>query len=897
MFRVLGPVEVDDPAGRPIQLRRRRERAVLALLSIEVGALLPTDRLADILWDGEPPAGARRQLSANVSRLRAALAGLDAEIVGGPAGYRLRADPEAVDAHRFRSAVHRARAVDDPAGRIALLGPALALWRGPVAAGAIDDSVRRRLARDLVELRDSARDLFFDSHLRAGTGERVLGELLAFAEARPARETTQTLAMWGLAQAGRTGDALAHFRAHRRYTSSHLGREPGATVQEMHRALLRGAPPVASPAPRELPRAVGGFVGRAAELATLDGAGDGAAPLFLVTGPAGVGKTALAVTWAHRRADRFPDGQLYADLAGSAPGDPARPLDVLARFLRALDPDRPPPTGLDEAAARFRSLLAGRRVLVLLDDARDEEQVRPLLSAAPGSTVVVTGRTRLLGLAIAEGAHAVPLDVLPRPDATALLREKIGPHRVAGASDAVTGIAESCGGLPLALAIAGARAGLRPDDSLAALVVDLDTLAGDDPATDPRTVFSWSYRQLTPPAATLFRRLGVHPGPTFAPDAADALLGAPAGAALRELLGAHLVGDPGDGRHGLHGLLRGYAADRLDTDEGPAGRRAATRSLLDHYVTAATAADRALFPGRTPIAAGPDEPGPPPPGDPAVARAWFAAEHPTLLAAVRLAHRTGHDRPAWRLAYALCTYLNRGGHWSDWKTVMGLAVDAAARSADPVGLAHSYRNLSAAETRLGEWLPAAEHLATAIQLFATRPGSEAHLASARFAAAWLAERMNDVPAALRESEAGLAAARRGNDRHLVASGLNNVGWYHSLLGDHATALPLCRQALTLMRELGNRHGEAYVWESLGHAQQGLGDPAGADASYRAGLALAREVGERNLEAGLLTRRGEVAAADEAADLLDAAARIYDEIAPEQAARIRAGRLLRTVHAD
>src|SRR5262249_40894759 len=451
--------------------------------------------------------------------------------------------------------------------------------------------------------------------------------------------------------------------------------------------------------PRQLPKAPVAFTGRVRELdrlnealtAVLDPAEPadervGVVVISAIAGTAGVGKTALAVHWAHQVADRFPDGQLYVNLRGfDQVGAVMGYAEAGRGFRDALGvPVAGIPVGVDAQAALYRSVLAGRRMLVVLDNARDPGQVRPLLPAAPGCLVLVTSRNQLCGLVAADGARLLTLDLLTRAEARTLLARRLGPDRTAAEPDAVEEIITRCARLPLALAVVAARAATHPRFPLHALTADLrgvhdrlDALDGGDLATDVRAVFSWSYQALGGGAARLFRLLGLHPGPDIStpapvtpPPAAASLAARPAPGAralLAELARANLVVEHAPGRHTSHDLLRVYASQLAQTIDSDGERRAATGRMLDHYLHTAYAADRMLYPARDPIMLAPLRPGvtPEQPADHQQALAWFTAEHPALLAAVEYAGATGWDTHTWQLAWTLWTFLHWQGHWHD----------------------------------------------------------------------------------------------------------------------------------------------------------------------------------------------------------------------------------------
>jgi tetratricopeptide (TPR) repeat protein len=627
--------------------------------------------------------------------------------------------------------------------------------------------------------------------------------------------------------------------------------------------------------PQQLPAAVAHFAGRRAELDTLTGllpgraGGGGTVVISAVSGTAGVGKTALAVYWAHQVADRFPDGQLFIDLRGFDPSGPVMdPAEAVRRFLDALQvPPERIPGDLDAQAALYRSQLAGKRMLVVLDNARDTAQVRPLLPGAPTCLVLVTSRNQLTGLIAADDAHPVTLDVLTDEEARQLLGLRLGADRVAAEPAAVAEIITRCGHLPLALALVAAQAAVRPPGGLRALAEELrdaghrwQTLAGDDPINDVQAVFSWSYQALTPPAAGLFRLLGLHPGPDITAPAA-ASLGAVTTSAVRpvlaELTAASMLVEHIVARYTFHDLLRAYAADltrRIDTDQQ---RHAATHRILDHYLHTALTADRLLNPVRDPITLPAPQPGVTP--EPLAADQqtldWFSTEHPVLLAAVDHAAATGFDTHAWQLTWTLRTFLDRRGHWHDWAAAGRAAVAAAQRLADPSVQALAHLNLATAYSRLGRFDDAHTQLNHALDL-ATRSGDQTRQAHTYNNLALLWERRGSYPRALDHARQALALYQAAGHQNGQARSLNAVGWYHTLLGDHQQALTACQQALTLFQEVGNRDGQAATWDSIGYAHHQLGHHTQALDSYGHALALFRDLGDRYYEAGTLIHLGD-----------------------------------------
>jgi tetratricopeptide (TPR) repeat protein len=608
----------------------------------------------------------------------------------------------------------------------------------------------------------------------------------------------------------------------------------------------------------------------------------------VLSGPAGVGKTALAVYWAHRVGGRFPDGQLYVNLRGFEPAaDPRAPADAVLVLLDALGvpPDRIP-ADFDARIGRYRSLMAGRRMLVLLDNARDAAQVRPLLPGTSSAFVVVTSRDPLTGLVAGEAARSVPVGLLDPAGARALLAGRLGEDRVAAEPAAVDEIVARCAGLPLALAVVAARAAAGPP-SLAALAAELraadglDPLTGTDAATDVRAVFASSYRLLSPAAARLFRLLAGYPAAEFGEPAAASLAGGPVGPQLAELVRACLVMVHGPNRYTRHDLLLVYAREvaGADPDDEVA---AARRRMLDHLLHTAYAADRRVIPSRFALPL--DAPGPGavvvPPADRPAALAWFAAERPALVAAVGVAAGAGLDRHAWQLAWVALEYLNRWGHGADAAAAHEVALAAARRLADPAALAFTHRGLGRAYGLLGRLDEAEHHLERSAELF-TALGSPAGAARTQLSLAGLAERRGRYRVALRHAARALDLFRRSGEAIGTGNALNTVAWYHSLLGDHVTALARNREALSILESTGDGYGLAATWAGLGVARHGLGSFAEAVSCYQRALELYRANADRFGEAETLHRLGEAytALGDPAAarEAREQAARIHAEL--------------------
>jgi DNA-binding SARP family transcriptional activator/tetratricopeptide (TPR) repeat protein len=898
-LRLLGPVRAWS-GGRQIAIGTRQQRLLLAVLALEANRPVPVHRLVDLLWEQAPPRSARAVVHTHVSRVRSALTGVsEVELVREGAAYALRCEPSVVDAHRFRALVAQARDEDDDERRVALLEEAAALWRGPALADVADEPLRERLCGDLHEERLVAAEDRFDALLRLGRHRSLVAELTLLAVEHPDRHRPVAQLMLALHRCGRTADALAVYDRARRRSVEQFGLDPAPELRRLHAAILHEGPRVSSPregamatragstaaavprmtehaVPRQLPAPFRAFVGRSDELARLDGLLTGitedAAPAAVVvcaiSGAAGIGKTALAMQWAHHVLDRFPDGQLYVNLRAFGPeGSALEPAAAIRGFLDALGvlPHRIP-VDLDAQVALYRSLLAGRRILIVLDNARDSEQVRPLLPGASTCLVLVTSRNQLSGL-VTDGAYPLFLDLLSGAEAGELLSRRIGPDRVAAEPQAVQEIITRCGRLPLALAIVAARAATHPQFPLHVLATELrdrgnrlDALTGSDPHGDLRTVFSWSYDALSPEAARLFRLLGLHPGPDLSVLAAASLAGLPPSQVrplLDELTWANLLLEHTPGRYACHDLLRVYATQLALTTDSTERRRCATHRMLDHYLHSAHASALLLNPTRDPLALSPPRPGTTleHPAGYDQALAWFTTEHSGLLTVVEHAAATGFDTHAWQLAWALANYLDRRGHWQDMVATGIAAVAAARRLADLTAQARAHRHLAHAHTRLRSFDEAHAHLRHALDLMG-QGGDLAGQAHAQLAVADLWDRQGRYADGLRRVQQGLDLYRAAANRRGQATALNMIGWFHAQLGDHPRAIDYCQRALALFQELDDRSGQAMTWDSLGYAQHSLGHHGQAIASYRHAIDLYQDLGHRYGEADTLTRLGD-----------------------------------------
>ncbi|GAA1371104.1 hypothetical protein GCM10009661_31190 [Catellatospora chokoriensis] len=616
----------------------------------------------------------------------------------------------------------------------------------------------------------------------------------------------------------------------------------------VHEGLKQRGGPRPAP-PNLLPAMSGGFVGRTALLTALDTA---PGSVVVVTGPPGVGKTALVVHWAHGQAAAFPDGRLYADLRGYArDGGALDPADAIRGFLDALGvPAREVPPDRAAQAARFRNLVAERRLLIVLDNARDADQVRPLLAGGSGVRIVVTGRSPLTALVAEFAAAPLVVDLPGEADAVALLRSRIAdPVDAATAAAAVA----ACGRLPLALALTGARV-RQTGFPLAAAAAELHR-AGSRAHDDLRAVFSWSYAAVSPPAARLFRLLGLTAGPDVAADAVAALAGVhDARAELDELVEAGLIVEHRPHRYLLHDLLRDYAGEQARAVDADAERRDALTRLLDYYTRTAHEADRVLNPIRPPIPL----PVPPAAGsrpDYKAALAWLEAERSVLMATLRQARDDGADRHAWQLGWALDTFLYEQHRWHDEGAAWAVALRAATASMDHAATAHAHRFLGAVAGRLSRFADAYAHMHEAMQLCrsaADRPGE----AETEFVLSYVCFLQGDIVTALVHAERSLELWTGLSDPAWTGRAANAVGLYHSFRGDAATAIVFYRRAAAEQHQAEDFANEAVSRDNLGMAHHALGAYAAAVEQFDAARDLARQLGDPILDAQLANHAGD-----------------------------------------
>ncbi|MBB5954313.1 DNA-binding SARP family transcriptional activator/Tfp pilus assembly protein PilF [Saccharothrix tamanrassetensis] len=888
-FRLLGAIEVrvDD---RPVDIGPARQQCVLAALLVDANNAVSIDQLVDRVWGRHPPLRVRGALHSYLARLRRALADVrDFGIVRRSGGYALTVDEGTVDLCRFRRLLDEGRATDDDSRALELFSNALRLWRGEPFTG-LDTPWLAGVRASVDKERQAAELDHADIGLRQGRHAELLAALHERAAERPLDERLAAQLMLALYRSGRQADALDHYHRTRLRLADELGTDPSPPLRELHHRILTGHPrldghpgtvvSVRPPTPRQLPAAPRLFTGRADELAaltaTLDTTANLAAPMVVsaIGGAGGIGKTWLALHWAHQHLARFPDGQLYVNLRGFDVSEPPlHPAAAVRGFLDALGVDPAAiPLDLDARTALYRSLVVGRRMLVLLDNARDSAQVEPLLPGGKSCTVLVTGRHRFAGLITAHGAARLDVGVLDDSEAHELLARHLGPDRVAAEPDAVAELRARCAGLPLALRIVAARAAANPGFPLAVLADELressarlDALDAGELTADLRTVLSCSYRASTAEAASLFELLGLMPGPDISLPAVAALAALPtarAGALLRELEALYLVSQHTPGRYRMHDLVRLHAAEqqRSSRADCEAVRTAALRRLVDFYLHTAYAGERLLYPHRQPLRLGRPAEGcsPTPPSDAASAMAWFDAEHLSLLAAQNVAAQQGLPEAVWQLAWSLNNFHRQRGHVHDDVSVWRAGLDAAMAAGDPVARARAHRCLAHAYARTGQHDQAIAHARDA--LIPVGRADSAGQPRTRHAL-WPAQADHgDIRQALGYVTQALHHYRTHPDPLWEADMLDAMGYFSALLGDLSQARDHCEAALHLFRRHHDRVGEGAALDTLGYIAHHSGLHAHAQDYYHQALDLRRDIGNTYAEADTLSRLGDVLAA-------------------------------------
>lgn len=864
-----------------------RLRSLLAVLAVAAGTPVSSERLTAGVWGDRPPAEPRRALQVYVNRLRGLLGA--GAIATRPYGYALEIDPDDVDVLAFDRLADRAAGT--PAGeRLALVERALGLWTGEPFEAVPAEPLHEVDAPRLLERRLRLVEERCDLRMRRDGPEQaaaLIAELNALTARYPLREPLWERLLTVLAEAGRGAEALERYDDLRRHLADELGTDPGPALRTLYARLLDNGGAV-SRVPQQLLPDLPSFTGRAALLGRLDELlgvrPDGAPPVVAITGLGGTGKTALATHWAHRQRDRFPDGRLYVDLHGFSSQAPLEPTSALEVLLRGLGvATEMLPEGVSERSALLRTELSDRRALVILDNARDADQVRPLL---PGSSAhaIITSRNQLRGLTAREGVRPLPLAPFDEAEALALLRSTLGAARGAREPDAASEIVELCGRLPLAVAIIAERAARVPTVPLAEVAADLRDerqrlerlSAGDDERSDLRAVFELSYGILGADTASLFRLLSLLPDGSFDDASAGALAGrsrSDAATMLDGLVGSHLVQQPASGRYRLHDLVRAYAAERRAKQDGDRPSDLAVARAAEWVLAGLNAAVSAVRPGQ-PVLGPPRDPGSggaptgPPPrtfGTFAAAVDWFRDERSTLTGWVQRAAERGLYDHAWRLAVRLCPLLEI----TEQRVAAAALADVAVASARSVEgpeatyvsghcAGRSYlrtRRLEAADDTLAAGLAAARE--------AGHRAAEAALMSEAGAVRRIA---GDVDEALRLQEEALILVRQDVDprdgsllRVSEADVLANVGACHYHRHDFDRAIAATRSALDSARDAGERWREAVCLNNLTVMLEVVGDYEAAAHSYAEAVALSADLEAPTLVFDAHTARGRILA--------------------------------------
>lgn len=866
---VLGPVEVVADGVR-LDVGHARQRDVLAVLLLEVARVVPVDTLVDRVWGERPPTQPRNALYGYVSRLRRALAPVDGvTIERDRGGYVLLAEPRTVDVHRFESLLGRARTTADDDVALALYEEALALWRGR-PLGELESAWAADVRGELVYKHEAAVLDRNDRRLRIGAHAAVLAEPPpdGVAGERAAAQRIEALYL-----DGHPADALREYETFRSHLAEELGTDPGPRLRALHQRILTGAGPDGDrSAPRQLPSAPPFFVGRAEELAALDRMLADRGAVAVISGAGGLGKTWLAVRWSTDNVTRFPDGQLYVDLRGFDPAhEPVPAVRVLRGFLGALGvAGRSIPSEPDELAALYRSLTAQRRLLVLLDNARDTDHVIPLLPGGSSCSVLVTSRHGFGGLLTTHGASVLPLRTLDERQARELLAHKVGAAGLAEEPEAGQEILRQCGGLSLALAIAAARIAAQPGRRLASVAAELcesrlDALDTGELSASVRAVFSASYRSLDRQCASAFRLLGLLPDGGIDRAAAAALFSDTR--PLRALCAANLLEENPPGRFRIHDLVKLYAAELLAETDAPADRLAASTRLFDHYLSWASAAMDWMAPHEPYLRPGTARSAGPQPNfaDHEDARAWLDTERATMLALAAEAAETGLSDRVIRLSAILWRYLDVAAHYDEALTLHTTALALTGTGTAEQGFAG--QAVGMALFRLGRYDEAAGHFERALSIALDRRDDLLE-SMVRNGLASVDDMRGRRKAARKQYKLALTAARRTGHALLEGIALCNLGEHYSWCGHHQAAIGFLEQSGGIAQDLGSAGLGAPVLAALGGAYAGLGQHDKATQHFQRALEFVRAGGNTNVEVATLNEFAATKAGAEAIKLYE-----------------------------
>lgn len=923
--RLLGTMELVDDDGHIVRISGAKRRAVLAALAIDLNRVVSTSRLLDVVWESNPPSQARTALQVHISYLRKMLTS-DLQLETRPSGYMLVAERQAVDALRLRDLVSQARS-SDARSAVNLLRSALGLWRGPALAD-VQVSELQTAAVALEEVRLGALESLAGHLIHLNKAEEVIADLTTALHLHPLRESLVRAQMLSLFSVGRQADALTLYDATRRALVEMQGVDPSPQLQAAYQLVLKNepivvrqvdaevpgggspgtaaapqaAPPRRAPSPAQLPRHVAGFVGRTAELDWMDKvaveAETGDRGVMVVVGPAGVGKTSLVTRWANNVAGNYPDGQLFVNLHGFDDSNPLSIATALTALLRSLDTSEMSiPRGEEAQVALYRTIVSSRRLLIVLDNARSADQVRPLLPSGSGSLAVVTSRTRLDGLAVSEGAAILQLGSLPKKDSLDLLANMVGRTRVSANLAATKNLVDLCDNLPLALRIAGAQLAARPDRDVSDLTNDLrdeqqtlSTLSIADDELSIEASLSFTYRSLQPQAVRLFLLLGVHPGTEFDQYSCAALTGAslPQSRATLVMLSAvHLINQHREGRsreYNMHDLVRAYGrqltAEQLDVAE----RDAAFARLVSYYIAVCGAARRALAGPAHPISEPDAEFAPkdiPAFESSAAASDWFAEQEAIIRALISVAHQSGRHADAWHLMdNCLVLYIFRGAA-EHFLASARAAVDAATAADDPIGKMLALRALGVAYAEAFEIGEARNTFARALVIADHLPDPNIQIARgvrllylgviARsdpvdivwdedlvtgsdipeipfYQAArvdYLAQiklAINQLTGIVELIDEGLVMAKKHSIDSMHHRLLQTRGDALARVGDLSEAVKSYTDAHELAIRIGDIHVQAMCWEGLGNVHDQLGQPAEARSCWLDAIALYERLG-------------------------------------------------------
>jgi DNA-binding SARP family transcriptional activator/tetratricopeptide (TPR) repeat protein len=860
-FGLLGPLEVVI-GGRPVSIDAPKVRVLLASLLVEANKSVSIERLAEQMWGERLPSAVRKTIQVYVVRLRRLLGddpSRPALIQTTPNGYLVSIAPQRLDLGRFRAAVADAADANDLVAESELLSTALNQWRDDALCDVLSESLHREVVSRLAEERLRAAERWVQIQLELGRHREIISDLVRLTNDHPWQESLWAQLILALFRSNRRSDALDTYRNVHRMMRAELGVEPGERLQQLHRMILTEdqieTPERRAPKPErfiavcQLPVGVRGFVGRTesvellTELLGAEQADDSDMPIVVISGAPGVGKTALALHVAHRFRGHFPDGQLYANLQGFA-GRPLAPGTILGRFLEALGVPRESMPGDQEGqAALYRSLLAGRRMLVVLDNARYPDQVRALLPGVAGCAAVITSRNDLRGLDASHGVDHLALGVLSRDESRAVLAERLGDDRAGAEPAAIDELAATCAHLPLALRIAAANLAADPHRAIGDYVAEiqrperLNRLSVDgDEQSAVRIAFDQSYLCLAPDDRRLFRLLGLSPGADCTVQVAAALLDWPVAAAqatINRLTSASLLSQPAAGRYQFHDLIREYAAGRATEEDPPEEITAALTRVLDFYLRSATAATQRLY------AKGPEDAEPD--GDRA-ALLWLNHERQNLLAVIT--HGVGSEtfsRHAWQLVAALRAYLQAGGDTSEVVAGCSVALTAAERAGNTAAQISALDLLGAISFNQSDY-PRTIALQRQVLRLARQAGDLGAESSALLALARAYLQHGGPRPALRHARQALTASMLAGNRETETRARNVIGAALCFLGRAREAVPWQQQALELATAAGNRQLTFQAHNGLGIAYWSLGRFDDAVTEQALVLAYCEEVG-------------------------------------------------------